>query len=98
VSYLLLSLPLGLKVEGIFRLSANKEEVKAFKVSIDQGRLPDFNAVDDPHVISNLLSVWLRELPAPLCTLALYERFLAVQGLLFLFCLLFQPLKAISDL
>eukprot|EP01102_Stenamoeba_stenopodia_P007707 TRINITY_DN2171_c0_g2_i3.p1 TRINITY_DN2171_c0_g2~~TRINITY_DN2171_c0_g2_i3.p1 ORF type:complete len:705 (-),score=134.98 TRINITY_DN2171_c0_g2_i3:153-2267(-) len=69
-----------LKLEGVFRLSANKEEVKAFKVSIDQGNQPDYSTVDDPHVVSNLLSVWLREMPSPLCTFQLYERFLAVQA------------------
>eukprot|EP01102_Stenamoeba_stenopodia_P012883 TRINITY_DN4104_c0_g1_i2.p1 TRINITY_DN4104_c0_g1~~TRINITY_DN4104_c0_g1_i2.p1 ORF type:complete len:763 (+),score=191.26 TRINITY_DN4104_c0_g1_i2:284-2572(+) len=68
-----------LRLEGIFRLSPNKEELKAFKVSINQGNMPDYGTVNDPHVVSGLLGLWLREMPEPLCTFEYYDRFISLR-------------------
>eukprot|EP00013_Stygamoeba_regulata_P002531 CAMPEP_0177635360 /NCGR_PEP_ID=MMETSP0447-20121125/3861_1 /TAXON_ID=0 /ORGANISM="Stygamoeba regulata, Strain BSH-02190019" /LENGTH=617 /DNA_ID=CAMNT_0019137145 /DNA_START=18 /DNA_END=1868 /DNA_ORIENTATION=+ len=65
-------------MEGAFRVAPNKSSLKLFKIHIDQGNIPDFSTLDDPHVVTGLLQSWLRELPEPLCTFALYERFTAL--------------------
>eukprot|EP01103_Thecamoeba_quadrilineata_P020041 TRINITY_DN8402_c0_g1_i1.p1 TRINITY_DN8402_c0_g1~~TRINITY_DN8402_c0_g1_i1.p1 ORF type:complete len:721 (+),score=174.37 TRINITY_DN8402_c0_g1_i1:22-2184(+) len=66
-----------LTLEGAFRLSASKEQLRAFRISIDQGNVPDFAHVDDSHIVCQLLGQWLRELPDPLLTYVMYERFKA---------------------
>ena len=44
----------GQNVVGIFRLSANKDEVDQAKEEINTGK---FNGCDDVHIISNLIKV-----------------------------------------
>ena len=50
-------------------------EVNKLKVSVDQGDY-DFSEVLNPHNVVDLLKAFLRELPEPLLTYSLYNRFL----------------------
>eukprot|EP01103_Thecamoeba_quadrilineata_P000447 TRINITY_DN10384_c0_g1_i1.p1 TRINITY_DN10384_c0_g1~~TRINITY_DN10384_c0_g1_i1.p1 ORF type:complete len:678 (-),score=105.84 TRINITY_DN10384_c0_g1_i1:121-1851(-) len=56
-----------LNVEGLFRISASREQLKTYKVSIDQGNKVDMSNLEG-HTVAGLLTMWLRELPEPLCT------------------------------
>lgn len=38
----------------------------------------DFSSCSDPHVVSNVLKLYLRELPNPLLTAEYYQRFIDV--------------------
>eukprot|EP01103_Thecamoeba_quadrilineata_P016072 TRINITY_DN5277_c0_g1_i1.p2 TRINITY_DN5277_c0_g1~~TRINITY_DN5277_c0_g1_i1.p2 ORF type:complete len:427 (+),score=73.96 TRINITY_DN5277_c0_g1_i1:2177-3457(+) len=67
-----------LEVEGIFRLSASKEELKPYKISINQGNIPNLQGNSDPHIATGLLGLWLRELPEPLLTFEAYDKFIAL--------------------
>eukprot|EP01104_Vermistella_antarctica_P006579 TRINITY_DN1728_c0_g1_i3.p1 TRINITY_DN1728_c0_g1~~TRINITY_DN1728_c0_g1_i3.p1 ORF type:complete len:1033 (-),score=285.24 TRINITY_DN1728_c0_g1_i3:852-3857(-) len=67
----------AIDLEGIFRVSAGKDMVDDLRVSIDQGKEIDFEDLNDPHAISNLFKLWLRQLPEPLLTFKLYTEFIA---------------------
>ncbi|EGG21498.1 RhoGAP domain-containing protein [Cavenderia fasciculata] len=66
----------SLGVEGLFRISGSQAEVQAKKALLDKGE-HNLSKEDNPHVISNLVKQFLRELPEPLCTNDLYDAFLA---------------------
>ncbi|GLV32627.1 Rho GTPase activating protein at 93B [Carabus blaptoides fortunei] len=59
----------GLATEGIFRVSADVDEVAACKAQIDKWELPE---PSDSHVPANLLKLWYRELYEPLIPDSLY--------------------------
>lgn len=66
--------------EGIFRVSAEHGRVRLLKEWIDGGRadaaFAELRSRDgDPHVAGALLKRFLRELPEPVCTFALYNAF-----------------------
>eukprot|EP01100_Stratorugosa_tubuloviscum_P001166 TRINITY_DN125_c1_g1_i1.p1 TRINITY_DN125_c1_g1~~TRINITY_DN125_c1_g1_i1.p1 ORF type:complete len:746 (+),score=337.14 TRINITY_DN125_c1_g1_i1:3-2240(+) len=70
-------------IEGLFRVPANKDEVLGFKNLINQGSTLDFKSSEhDPHVVSSLLSTWLRELPEPLLTFENYDKFIGAKDIL----------------
>ncbi|XP_059471782.1 rho GTPase-activating protein 39 isoform X2 [Neocloeon triangulifer] len=60
----------GAQTEGIFRVSADIDEVAAMKSQIDQWQLNDSN---DPHLPASLLKLWYRELYEPLIPDTMYE-------------------------
>ncbi|KAH3756493.1 Rho GTPase-activating protein 20 [Pelomyxa schiedti] len=65
----------GVTTEFILRESVTNNELSLAKQSLTIGKPI---SVDSPHVIANLLKHWVRKLPEPLLTYALYEEFLAV--------------------
>lgn len=71
--------------EGIFRLNGSTTEMKILKKDIDSGKPIDFTKVQDPNVVSGLLKLYLRELPEPLCTFALFDEFIQAAGFTFNF-------------
>lgn len=65
----------GLMAEGIFRVNGTIAEVKAARARLEEGAeflLPD----ESVHVVSGLLKLFLRELPEPIFTFELYQRFI----------------------
>ncbi|KAJ3639652.1 hypothetical protein Zmor_002997 [Zophobas morio] len=59
----------GLSTEGIFRVSADVDEVNKLKAQMDRW---EFSEPSDAHVPANLLKLWLRELYEPLIPDSLY--------------------------
>lgn len=64
----------ALKTEGLFRLAGGKQKVASLRTSIDQGKPVDFDSIGENDV-GDLLKAYLRELPEPLFTFALFEEF-----------------------
>ncbi|XP_045486434.1 rho GTPase-activating protein 39 isoform X1 [Pieris rapae] len=62
----------GRETEGIFRVSADVDEVNALKAKIDNWELPDVSTLTDAHAPASLLKLWYRELYEPLIPDALY--------------------------
>lgn len=60
----------GASTEGIFRVSADVDEVSTHKTKLDQWQLGD---PSDAHVPANLLKLWYRELYEPLIPDSLYN-------------------------
>ncbi|XP_046408434.1 uncharacterized protein LOC124172941 isoform X2 [Ischnura elegans] len=69
----------GAQTEGIFRVSADVDEVAALKNRIDQWEVPEHSSpggngcCGDAHTPASLLKLWYRELYEPLIPDALYE-------------------------
>lgn len=63
-------------VEGIFRVSGMMKEVQEFKARADQGVENLFPPTADPHCVAGVLKLWIREMPEPLLSYALYDQFL----------------------
>ncbi|XP_065190519.1 rho GTPase-activating protein 1-like [Sycon ciliatum] len=57
---------------GIFRRSANSNELKDTKMAYEAGKTVDVDSMD-VHTAACLLKLFVRELPEPLLTYALYE-------------------------
>lgn len=55
--------------------------VKQIQALINQGQAVDLNTYDDFHLAAVLLKAFLRELPEPLLTYALFEHILGIQGI-----------------
>jgi len=78
-----------LDVQGVFRISAVKDDIDALKVKLDRGSKCDFADIDNPHLVSGILKTFLRELPDPLLTFAKYDDFIKTSSTLpieILFC------------
>eukprot|EP01136_Pigoraptor_vietnamica_P045116 Opistho-1_new@22690 len=73
----------GLKTEGIFRRTAAVGAIKQAKEALDHERA-DFNvgSEDNVHVAAVLLKTFLRELPEPLLTFELFDRFMQLPDIL----------------
>lgn len=72
----------GINVEGIFRISANKESERMAIEELENsynGKV-DFSQYD-VHVAANLLKLYFRELPEPLLTYENYGMFIAASGI-----------------
>ncbi|KAH8295409.1 hypothetical protein KR018_010941, partial [Drosophila ironensis] len=63
----------GKQTEGIFRVSADVDEVSCMKSRLDRWDVPDKNALVDAHAPASLLKLWYRELYDPLIPDAYYE-------------------------
>ncbi|KAJ2947105.1 hypothetical protein O0L34_g16454 [Tuta absoluta] len=70
----------GRQTEGIFRVSADVDEVNALKAKIDNWELPDASTLTDAHAPASLLKLWYRELYEPLIPDALYSACVAAGG------------------
>ncbi|XP_037300217.1 GTPase-activating protein CdGAPr isoform X3 [Manduca sexta] len=72
-------------VDGVYRLSGGSALTQRLRAQFDGAHALDARAapdlaVPDPHAVPSLLKMYFRELPNPLCTYQLYERFVkAVQ-------------------
>uniref|UniRef100_A0A915KBT1 Rho-GAP domain-containing protein n=1 Tax=Romanomermis culicivorax TaxID=13658 RepID=A0A915KBT1_ROMCU len=69
-------LELGVKEEGLFRLSGSAAKIKKLKAmfDIDELDLSDWDTL--PHSIAGTLKLYLRELPEPLMTYHLYNEWI----------------------
>lgn len=65
------------KTEGIFRIEASKDDLLGVRQEFAKTQKIAF---DDVHVASNMLKVYLRELPVPLIPFDSYKSFLAVES------------------
>lgn len=63
-------------VEGLFRVSGTFREMDNMKQCFEQGREPDLESIENVHSIAGLLEQYLRELPEPPLTYALYDSFI----------------------
>lgn len=74
---------LGMSEEGLFRIVGGASRVKRLKSSIDSGCfcLPLIQEYRDVHVLASTLKSYLRELPEPLLTYALYEDWIELMKL-----------------
>ncbi|OWA53137.1 Rho GTPase-activating protein 1 [Hypsibius exemplaris] len=71
----------GMTTEHIFRRSANVLTVKEIQSQINHGSLWDLASYSDVHLAAVLLKAFLRELPEPLLTYALYDSVIGIQGI-----------------
>ena len=66
-------------VDGIYRLSGIQSNIQRIRVAFDEDRLPDLYedrlVLTDIHSVSSLLKMYFRELPNPVCTFHLYDKF-----------------------
>ncbi|XP_059217865.1 uncharacterized protein LOC106086047 isoform X2 [Stomoxys calcitrans] len=64
----------GKQTEGIFRVSADVDEVNCLKNRLDRWEVPDYkNTMVDAHAPASLLKLWYRELYDPLIPDELYD-------------------------
>ncbi|GIY88576.1 rho GTPase-activating protein 44 [Caerostris extrusa] len=64
----------GVQEEGLLRVAGSASKLKKLKSAFDAGIEPDLvEYIRDPHAVSGALKSYLRELPEPLLTNALYE-------------------------
>lgn len=68
----------GLQETGIYRISGSLSTVNALKKAFDSGSTVNLSEHigDDINAITSVFKLWLRELPEPLMTYALYDAFL----------------------
>jgi RhoGAP domain/BAR domain of APPL family/Ankyrin repeats (3 copies) len=62
-------------VEGIFRISAMADTIKKNRDLVNAGRMPEYS-MSDVHLATGLLKQFLRDMPEPLMTSALYTEFI----------------------
>uniref|UniRef100_A0A8D8ZMI3 Rho GTPase-activating protein 17 n=1 Tax=Cacopsylla melanoneura TaxID=428564 RepID=A0A8D8ZMI3_9HEMI len=68
---------IGMDEEGLFRVTGGASKVKRLKTCLDAHCIKFNEALDfDAHVLAGVLKLYLRELPEPLLTYALYEDWL----------------------
>ena len=68
---------LDLMKEGLFRIPGRATDILEMKISFEQGK---GLGVDEPdaHAVAGLLSQFFRELPEPLLTFELYQKWIAI--------------------
>ncbi|CAL8099899.1 unnamed protein product [Orchesella dallaii] len=66
-------------VDGIYRLSGITSNIQKLRNLFDEDKIPnlddDIAIKQDIHAVSSLLKMYFRELPNPLCTYQLYDKF-----------------------
>ncbi|XP_042895156.1 uncharacterized protein [Parasteatoda tepidariorum] len=71
-------------VDGIYRLSGVTSNIQKLRIAFDEDRVPnlvDEAILQDIHCVASLLKMYFRELPNPLLTFHLYDKFVsAVQA------------------
>ncbi|XP_013781686.2 uncharacterized protein LOC106465982 isoform X3 [Limulus polyphemus] len=71
-------------VDGIYRLSGVTSNIQKLRLGFDEDRAPDLSdeaILQDVHCVASLLKMYFRELPNPLLTYQLYDKFVgAVQS------------------
>ena len=68
----------GLQTTGIFRVSPPKTLLDDIKKRIDAGKEVKWEEMEDVHVVTGAVKLFLRELPDPLLTFELYPDFVAI--------------------
>ena len=65
-------------MQGIFRVGGGAAKLRKVRAVLEGGKLDLFvyNAQDDIHAVAGALKQYLRELPEPLLTLDLYDRWM----------------------
>jgi len=66
----------AVQLPGLFRVSGSQNDVLAYKAAFDRGEDVDLSNCSDPHVVANILKLYLRELPNPLLTAEMYPKFI----------------------
>lgn len=66
----------NLKEEGLFRIPGSSSKVRKLKNGFDAGIVNLEEQVNDPHSVAGTLKSYLRELPEPLLTFSLYNRWI----------------------
>ncbi|XP_024084074.1 rho GTPase-activating protein 17-like isoform X2 [Cimex lectularius] len=75
----------GIAEEGLFRVAPGASKLRRMKLSLDAKCLQLHTALTeyrDPHVFAGVLKSYLRELPEPLLTNALYDQWMAAARVL----------------
>lgn len=68
-----------LSVEGLFRISGSQDEIAEWKQRFNKSEPVEFVfGKTSPHDVAGLLKAWLRELPEPLLTFALFDDWMGV--------------------
>ncbi|NXW25757.1 RHG30 protein, partial [Circaetus pectoralis] len=65
-------------VDGIYRLSGVSSNIQRLRQEFDSDRCPDLQKdvyLQDIHCVSSLCKAYFRELPNPLLTYQLYDKF-----------------------
>lgn len=73
----------GLDYEGIYRKSGGAAQIRAIQLAFDNGEninLSDEDEYNDICAITSVLKQYFRELPNPLLTYELYDRFIQVSS------------------
>eukprot|EP00761_Pharyngomonas_kirbyi_P003604 gb/GECH01003608.1/.p1 GENE.gb/GECH01003608.1/~~gb/GECH01003608.1/.p1 ORF type:complete len:753 (+),score=183.31 gb/GECH01003608.1/:1-2259(+) len=59
--------------EGIFRIPGNMSEIQKLKIFFDNGDNVDLSSFKNPHIVSGVLKLYLRELPSPILPFNVYD-------------------------
>lgn len=59
-----------IRSQGLFRISCDQFDLRAYKDSLDHGLRPRCAATNSVHLVAGALKLWLRELAEPLLTFA----------------------------
>lgn len=73
----------GLDYEGIYRKSGGAAQIRAIQLAFDNGEninLSDEDEYNDICAITSVLKQYFRELPDPLLTYELYDKFIQVSS------------------
>eukprot|EP01112_Ceratiomyxa_fruticulosa_P015402 TRINITY_DN4520_c0_g1_i6.p1 TRINITY_DN4520_c0_g1~~TRINITY_DN4520_c0_g1_i6.p1 ORF type:complete len:329 (+),score=77.29 TRINITY_DN4520_c0_g1_i6:124-987(+) len=65
--------------EGIFRQSGKAVDIQDVKSFYDKGKYVSLQGFADPHVVSGIIKLFIRELPDPLIPFSVYPQFIAYQ-------------------
>lgn len=74
-------LEMGMEEEGLFRIAGAAIKLKKLKASFDANAVDMEEFSSDPHTVAGALKQYLRELPEPLLTYALYDEFMQAASL-----------------
>lgn len=66
----------GMDEEGLFRITGSASKIKKLKSAFNAGFADMSEFEKDPHTVASVLKLYLRELPEPLMTFALYEEWM----------------------
>lgn len=66
--------------EGLFRISGAMEDIQALRECVDKGDPIDFDSISNPHNVSGLLKLFVRELPEPLVPQDKQQSFVSIVG------------------
>jgi|SRR6185437_6620588 len=75
---------IGMDFEGIYRKSGGMSQMKAIIMAFEQGEDLDLNSpveFNDIGAVTSVLRQFFRELPDPLFTTGLYNKFLEAAGM-----------------
>lgn len=70
----------AVRTEGLFRLAGSNEEIEMLCTMIGANELSELPRELDAHSVSGCLQRFLRELPEPVLTSALYQSFVAAKA------------------